>query len=250
MKAKHFFEACALLLLLSNASIAFSQVYPKVYYKFDASGTGSDTLVKDVFGNYNAVRQKEYTWLPEGGKYKGALQFNGNTEIDLAPELVSHLFNIGYREKTVALWFKADNPAADGMIYHDGPGNCNMGIRLLKGNLEGVVTAGDNSGAPSFKLVTTPFSSTEWSHVALVFDRGTIRLYLNGILANSSNLGKDTVIQLQQKQARLGYKTSGWSPFRDANISASAVYNFKGCNEGRYRNNAACLTFIIISKSN
>lgn len=204
------------------------QTLPDVYYRFEASGIGTDTLVEDVFGNYPATLQENYVWEPEMGKYGGALRFNGATEVDLAPELEDHIFNQGYRQKTVALWFKADNPANNGMLYYDGPGNNNMGIRLLEGKLQGVVTAGDNAGAPTMIVLSTNINSSDWSHVSLVFDHGKAGLYLNGDLAASGNLGRDTVIQLQQKQARLGYKAEGWSPFRDVGISANAVYNFNG----------------------
>jgi len=202
--------------------------YPDVYYDFDETGAGNDTLICDRMGRYDAVRQLNYLWAPSDGKYKGSLQFNGNTEVDLAPADVNHIFNSGYREKTVAFWFRTAQPAANQMVYFDGPGNSNMGIRLLQGNLEGVVNAGNDIYSPALKLVQVPFNSTEWAHVALVFDNGNIRLYLNGKLGATEDLAIDTVIRTQQRPARLGYKPSGWSPFRDLGIGATAEYNFNG----------------------
>lgn len=215
-------------LLLALRVLSYSQLYPDVYYRLNATGLGTDTLVEDVFNNYDAVYQKNYTWRHSSGKYEGALKFDGTTEVILAPQDTDHIFNEGYCEKTVAMWIKADDPSANGMLYYDGPGNHNMGIRLLDGNLEGVVSAGDSPFAPTMKVVKAPFTSTDWAHVALVFDHGLIQLYLNGEVAASGSLGKDSVISLQKPPARLGHKTSGWSPFRDNGISAGAVYNFSG----------------------
>ncbi len=85
------------------------------------------------------------------------------------------MLNSAFSAKTVMMWFKADSINGAQVLYDEGGYTNGLSIRVNDGALEaGVVNA--NTGF----TVSTPFNSPDWTHVAAVFDSGSLLLYMNG----------------------------------------------------------------------
>ena len=95
----------------------------------------------------------------------------------------------GYASKTVAFWMKADAPANNNGIFDFGGSDDGLAMRTNSNTL----FAGVASNNTRLSL-STPYSSTGWNHIALVYSRNTLRLYLNGTqVASNTNLGFTSV---------------------------------------------------------
>jgi hypothetical protein len=82
--------------------------------------------------------------------------------------------------KTVSLWFKADTTIGVQVLYDQGGSTNGLAIRINNGQLE---TAVQNRN--SISIASTPFTGTDWTHVAATFDRGQLTLYVDGTEAGS-----------------------------------------------------------------
>jgi len=78
--------------------------------------------------------------------------------------------------KTVSFWFKANTTSGVQVLYDEGGSTNGLCIRINDGQLEVAV-----QNRHSMFTTSTDFSSTSWTHVALIFDRGELKLYVNGV---------------------------------------------------------------------
>jgi hypothetical protein len=147
-------------------------------YSMDESGN----TVIDVSGNSN-----DFT-LTSGasrvtGHTLGGLKPNGVTPVTLP--------NIGQSdERTVMLWAKGDIPTGWPIQWYDptadsGAGSGAWGILMVAPNI--CIQA--RNGADDYARPAVPWpDTTNWHHIAGTFGGNTVKLYLDGVLADQQTL--------------------------------------------------------------
>jgi hypothetical protein len=108
---------------------------------------------------------------------------------------------------SVATWINPDDTDSTQVIYNQGAAVNGLAVRITDGQLQaGTVNGGNVS------TVSTPFDRTEWTHVAVVFDRGALRLYVDGeVVAVNENVGYTTVSGAYWGGQLGGAEASFWS---------------------------------------
>jgi hypothetical protein len=95
---------------------------------------------------------------------------------DYASLAGSGLMSAMFSTKTVMLWFKPNTTDGTQVLYDEGGYTQGLCIRINNGMLETAVRASSVTST-----LSAPLSSTSWSHVAVSFDNGLFKLYLNGV---------------------------------------------------------------------
>jgi hypothetical protein len=129
----------------------------------------------------------------------------------------SGLMSAVFSTKTVALWFKANSTTKTQVIYDEGGGSNGWSIHLENDALEAAVCASSVKA-----ILSTPFSSPKWSHVAISFDNGVFKLYLNGKEVASTTTSF-TSVPSHTNASGLGATNAG-----NAFIGATSGDNFGG----------------------
>jgi hypothetical protein len=156
----------------STPPVPAGSLTPVAAYGFN-EGTG--TTVADSSGNGNNGRISGATWT-NSGKYGSALVFNGTSALVTVSNSTTLQLNAAM---TLEAWV---NPAAGTNAFRD---------VIYKGNdnyyLEATSpTAGEPAGGGTFGSTDVPIYGTAalavntWSHLAVTYDGGFLRLYVNG----------------------------------------------------------------------
>lgn len=94
-----------------------------------------------------------------------------------------------FSTRSVSMWIYPDSTTGIQDLFTEGGSKNGLALRINNDTLEAGV-------ASDFNLVTVdaPFAQTDWAHVAVVFDEGALRLYINGSeVASTPDVGFDTV---------------------------------------------------------
>ncbi|WP_247004490.1 LamG-like jellyroll fold domain-containing protein [Halosolutus gelatinilyticus] len=131
----------------------------------DATGSGHDASLENgaAFDDQVAVR----------GGYSVALDGDDDF-VDLA-EGGDDFLSQSFTERTVTTWVRPETTAGSQVLYNEGAAAKGLVVRINDGALEAATI---NSGTAV--AIEAPFDRTEWTHVAVVFDRGAFRLYVDG----------------------------------------------------------------------
>jgi hypothetical protein len=138
---------------------------------------GSGTIVSDSSGKGNNGTIQNATWST-AGKYGKALSFNGTNALVTIPNSASlQLTNA----MTLEAWI---NPSASASTWRD---------VIYKGNDNYYLEASSNRGGlpavgGTFGQVfgNAPIQPNTWTHLAVTYDKVTLRLYINGVQVASA----------------------------------------------------------------
>lgn len=146
-------------------------------YSFDESGS----TVLDVTGTYDFPLTTDAARIT--GKTGGGIQPATTTAVPLP--------NIGQTdERTVCMWVKGSIPDGWPIQWYDptadsGAGAGVWGILFLSGNPK--IRARNSADAFTDATAAWP-DTTNWHHIAGVYGGGSVKLYLDGVLADQQTL--------------------------------------------------------------
>ena len=115
---------------------------------------------------------------PVAGKVGGALQFDGEEdfiELSIQADLEGFLHG-PFQERTFTMFFKADDVEGEHTLFDEGAHQNGMIVAIMAKELQ----VGTMDSSVQF-TIAVPFDDTSnWHHVAGVFDNGEVLLYLDG----------------------------------------------------------------------
>jgi hypothetical protein len=139
--------------------------------------------------------------------------------IDLA-EGGEEFLGQSFTQRTLSMWIKPESTAGQQVLYNEGAGFNGMGVRINDGTLEAMVKFNGTAGT-----VAGPFDRTEWTHVAVVFEKGAFRLYVNGNeIAENEDVGSESVSGGYWGGEFGSAETFPWDGNFDGHFDASAIY--------------------------
>ena len=157
----------------STPSAPAGSVSPVAAYGFN-EGTG--TVVADASGNGNNGTISGAAWT-NSGKYGSALVFNGTNALVTVSNSTTLQLSAAM---TLEAWV---NPATVGSVFRDViyKGNDNYYLEATSAG-GGAPGGGGTFGSSDVILYgTTALAVNTWSYLAVTYDSGTLRFYVNGI---------------------------------------------------------------------
>ena len=188
-------------------------------YNFDQ---GVGTILSDRSGNANNGTVSGATWSTSG-KYGGALAFDGVNDIVSVSDSASLDLTTGM---TLEAW---TNPSALGSgssnwrttAFKQQPGG--MVYALYANNGSGARPAGQvNIGGERNVVGTAQLPLDVWTHLAVTYDGGSLKLYVNGTQAASTTVGGS--ISVSTGALTIGGNTV-WSEWFQGRIDDMRIYN-------------------------
>ena len=147
--------------------------YPLDGSPVDASGNGHDGL---------PLGDAAYSTTAKQGGTAG--YFSGAGAIDVSAAPVATAFDT----RTLTLWIDSDNRTGTRTIYEEGGISQGLIVRTVDQTLEVRARAGAENAT-----VVIPYNLSGYAHLAVVFDYGALRLYLDGALVGQDFLGEPGV---------------------------------------------------------
>lgn len=199
----------------------------RYFYKVRAIGTYGES---DLTSNLMDAAWKLNNNYTDAGVYNRALTTNGSPVFDAANkqegthslklngsnQYVSisnsgSFLQTAYDERTVALWIKSNNNSNNRVIFDLGGSDNGLALLLNNNTLIAAVASGSSRSS-----ISASYSSSNWNHVAVVYKRNSLKLYVNGVqVATKDNLSY-TNINSTTNGSRIGltnssnaYNTSG-----------------------------------------
>jgi hypothetical protein len=153
------------------------------YWTLDGSKTNwatGQTLDSSGNGNTGQMIGMSTSTSPVAGKIGEALKFNGTSSY--IPATVSLSANVA----TGCAWIKSSNVANSQRIFAQGTsgdasGN-NFSLQIISSTIRGIV---GNGGGGQFVGTGVSINSNIWYHVCMVLGGGSLKLYINGSLAQT-----------------------------------------------------------------
>ena len=158
---------------------------PVIYWSLDGNG-------RDMAGRHNIYRLISPSFSQQGIRGSACLFFSEKkkSQILLAPDNQGTLENMhflhqSFIERTISLWFKANNPSSEveQCIIDTGGHTSGMAIYLKDNFLHAGFKAYSRRAT-----IRTPVPVAEWCHVVISFKAGEARLFLNGVEKGAKKL--------------------------------------------------------------
>ncbi|NQU12222.1 putative Ig domain-containing protein, partial [bacterium] len=136
----------------------------------DAVGDADGTLAGFVFGPGSG-------WV--AGRVGGALQLDGTNDAVVLDSTAGALALTN--NFSVAAWVKAQNAAGEGLVLADRFKYRSNGLRIWVANNAIRVEAQTTAGWRANKFGLNTIQDGVWQHLAVVYDQGQLRVYVDGI---------------------------------------------------------------------
>ncbi len=131
----------------------------------DASGNGvnSNLINGTSFSSSNIL---------EGG-FSG--QFDGNNDfIDL--DIGNQFIHAPFNQRTISMWIYPLSTSGIQDLFDEGGSTNGIGLRINNGQLQGAI-----QNQHVIRTISATINENEWSHVALEFNNGQLKLFVNGL---------------------------------------------------------------------
>jgi chitodextrinase len=212
----HFTNTVALNQLFSKAFLQAAQSLTRTSlvaaYSFDE---GAGSIVNDASGKGNTGTLANAAWT-SGGKYGGALVFNGTSTLVNVPDSPSlHLT----RGMTLEAWL---NPSSANNVFEDVIYKATDNYFLEASSPNNGVPVFGGTFSPSLLYGTAALTANTWTHLAATYDGATMRLYVNGLQVASR--ARTATIATSTNPLQIG-GDSLYGQFFQGTIDEVRVYN-------------------------
>ena len=163
------------------------------HWKFDNDRSDSVGLL-----NWKLENGADYSTDSKEGSHSLKLDGIDDCAVQTAVGTLAEAFSA----KTVALWFKVDSNNVTQVLYDEGGASNGLGIRINEDYLEAAVR---NAGIDV--IASAGLDGTGWTHTAVTFDNGSLRLYINGEEQASAS-AKFTKVGGHKDAAGIGVRNS------------------------------------------
>jgi hypothetical protein len=173
-----------LIFLWSRIMICKRLIYlvPLVFVLGFANNSSAGLVAHWKFDNDRADSVGLLNWKLENGASYSTDSKEGSHSLsldgvdDYAAQLAVGVLAEAFSTRTVALWFKVNVDNVTQVLYDEGGADIGLGIRINREQLQAAVR---NAGIDI--IASAALDSTEWTHVAVTFDNGSLSLYINGV---------------------------------------------------------------------
>jgi hypothetical protein len=184
----------------------------------------SGTTATDTSGNNNTATLLNGL-ARVAGKYGNGLSFDGTNDYLSAADSTS--LSITGSALTLSMWLKPAGGAGDQVLLGK-HWNTSMtspyyqyGVELQSGATTPVFEIGTSSGVRSASMGKA-LSTSQWSHLAIVFNGTTVQFYVNGALSSTQNLS--ATITARPNPLRMG-ADANTSQFYRGLLDDVRIYN-------------------------
>lgn len=136
----------------------------------------------------------------DGKEGSHALSLDGKD--DCAVQSAVGVLARAFSTRTVAFWFKVNTDNVIQVLYDEGGSDDGLSIRIYAAYLQAAVR---NAGIDV--IASASLDGTVWTHAAVTFDNGSLRLYINGIERARAS-AKFTMIAGRKDAAGIGARNS------------------------------------------
>jgi hypothetical protein len=117
----------------------------------------------------------------QNGTNNGIAQFNGQSYFRAARSgKKKGFFHHSFKYRTYMFWIQPSNTNDEQIILDEGGGVNSVAVRIVDNKIEAAIMT---CGVKRRVIISTDFQEiTNWSHLAVVFEKGYFRFYLNATL--------------------------------------------------------------------
>lgn len=182
MKTKYFTVCCALVIFII-VSLAYTMDPPYAYWALDEKE--GDTAF-DAIGTRNGTWVGNQGWVPEGGRYAGAIECNDDSSFIIVDDSDATLFDDLGTEFTLSLWVLAYEFTQDwqGILFKNNKLFLERNNSAGNGTVNGIhFKAKDETGSQPFNLYgNITIDDGEWHHIVGIYDNDMAYLFVDNVL--------------------------------------------------------------------
>lgn len=147
-----------------------------------------------------------------------SINFNGTSTQYATINNPSSFLQEAYSQRTISFWMKSGNNTGFRMVLDIGGNDDGIGLRILNSVLEAGIASNNVR-----KYISVPFTSSSWTHVTLVYNRNSFKMYLDGVEAAADNNLPFTALTTTSNGHRLAANNS-------SNVfnTTTGIFNFIG----------------------
>ena len=199
------------------------------YYRIRAVGQYGESGFTSKFTEANWKFNNNYT---DASGYNRNLSSNGSPQMDASNKVEgTHAVRLNasnqyatipstggflqesYSQRTISLWIRSSSNTGNRIVFDLGGSDNGLALVLNNNTLIGAIASGNTR-----RTISTPYTSTAWNHVALVYDKNSLKLYVNGTEAAANNALPFNTINTTSNSSRIGLN------------NGSNAYNTNGAN--------------------
>jgi hypothetical protein len=160
--------------------------------------------------------------------FDNSASFDGNGDYLQTPTSSDFNFNTG--PFTIDTWFKLNDLAkVDQTIFNVSPSHVGIDLAYNVGSCVGRLglwvssngTSWDVASCPSSAGIKSLFNTTDWNHVALVWDGSSYKVYVNGVL--DINIASSVSVPNVDANVKIGYSNGGGGQYLNGYIDEFRV---------------------------
>ena len=157
---------------------------PLAHWPFEGDGV-------DIIGGNNGTPTNGATFSTDSRIGSQSLSLDGVDDYFDLVGFGSGFMHNGFSTRTVTMFVKATTTSGVLNLYDEGGNGKGFALRINNGLLEGAIRSGGN---PTQVNTSTSYPADgAWHHVGMVFNSGTLELYVDGVLGSSQATGYSSI---------------------------------------------------------
>lgn len=138
-----------------------------------------------------------------------ALKFEATDGATANRDLTNPFMPTSGNDWTMTFWIKTNTSAANGSVIHLSPSPLRIKTIASASGHEGIEVATNEVGGTVLSAEFPDSTKNNWHHVALTYNSGVGRLYIDGVLKNQASLAPVALVDTLKMGAKAG--VGGWN---------------------------------------